>query len=335
MYNPSPVKRKGTVNSKKLLARAVENWPAKVLSIALAMVLFVFHRMSNLEERFFSAPLQISAQEDMVPASPYPRMIRVSLRGEANSIYPIMEDDIEAFLDLTKHTETGTYRAPVQIRKMGTALGVEPLEITVDPAEISLELDRKISKYVPLVPSFQGYPAEGYELSSYTLSPNQVVVDGPLRIMEGLSELSTDIVDLGGRNEAFSLPVKIMNRDPLLIIRGDGTTEFRGVITRLVSVSSIDNLPVRISGLQEQFTAEPAVTFGSIRIGGSEADLGGSLPSGLFLNLNCGDIDVPGTYNIPVQVDVPAPFTLIRSEPGVITVEVRERETGAPEDTEG
>lgn len=323
------------MNSKKLLARAVENWPAKVLSIALAMVLFVFHRMSNLEERFFSTPLQITVREDMVPASSYPRMIRVSLRGEANSIYPIMEDDIEAFLDLTKYTETGMYRGAVQIRKAGTALGVEPLEITVDPAEVSVALDRKISKYVPLVPSFQGYPAEGYELASYTLSPNQVAVDGPLRIMEGLSELSTDIVDLGGRNENFSLPVKIMNRDPLLIIRGEGITEFRGIITRLVSVRNIDNLPVRISGLPERFSAEPAVGSGSVRLGGAEAELAAYLPQDLFLNLDCGGIDAPGTYDIPVQVDVPAPFTLIRSEPATIRVEVREREGEIPDDTDG
>jgi hypothetical protein len=331
------MKRKGTVNSKKLLARAVENWPAKVLSVALAMVLFVFHRMSNLEERFFSAPLQIALQEDMVPASFYPRMIRVSLRGEANSIYPILEDDIEVFLDLTKHTEPGAYRAPVQIRKMGTALGVEPLEVTVDPAEVSVELDKKISKYVSLVPSFQGYPAEGYELASYALSPNQVVVDGPLRIMEDLSELSTDIVDLGGRNEDFSLPVKIMNRDSLLVIRGDGITEFRGVVTRLVSVRSIDNLPVRISGLPEQFIAEPAVSSGSVRLEfeESKADLGSDLSQNLFLSLNCGDIDAPGVYDIPVQVEVPAPFTLIRSEPATIMVEVNERETETPEDTDG
>jgi hypothetical protein len=36
----------------------------------------------------------------LVPASSYPRMVRITLRGEANNVFPIMEEDIEAYLDL-------------------------------------------------------------------------------------------------------------------------------------------------------------------------------------------------------------------------------------------
>ncbi|MDR1948599.1 MAG: hypothetical protein LBQ38_04340 [Spirochaetaceae bacterium] len=315
------------MNSRKLLAKAVENWPAKVLSIALAVVLFVFHRMSALEERFFSTPLQIVAQGDMVPSSSYPRMIRVSLRGEANSIYPIMEDDIEAFLDLTQYTEEGAYRAPVQIRKMGTALGVEALEVTVDPVEVFVELDHKVSKSVPLVPDFRGYLAEGYELASWSLSPNQVVVDGPTRLMGGLSELSTDSIELGGRSEDFSVTLRIMNRDPLLLIRGDSVAEFGGIIRPIIGARKIDDLPVRISGLPEHLSAELAVDAGSIRLEGPRNELENYMPLNLSLNLDCRNIDAPGTYTLPVQVGVPAPFTLVRSEPAVISLEVRARET--------
>ena len=111
------------LNGRKLLARAAENWPAKVLSIALAIILFVFHRMSMLEDRFFSVPLNLEINSNLVPASSYPRMVRVSLRGDANSIYPILEDDIEAYLDLTRYTDRGHYRAPVQVRKKVPPLG--------------------------------------------------------------------------------------------------------------------------------------------------------------------------------------------------------------------
>jgi hypothetical protein len=81
------------LNGRKLLIKVVENWPVKVLSIALAIILFVFHRMSVLEDRFFSVPLKVETAGTLIPASPYPRMVRVSLRGDANSIYPILEDD--------------------------------------------------------------------------------------------------------------------------------------------------------------------------------------------------------------------------------------------------
>jgi YbbR domain-containing protein len=319
------------VNSRKFLAMAAENWPAKVLSIVFAIILFVFHRMSTLEDRFFSTPLLIEVNGNLVPASSYPRMIRVSLRGEANNLYPILEDDIEAYIDLTKYTAEGLYRAPVQIRKKGTALGVEPLEISVDPLEVSVELDQKISKYVPLVPSFQGYLTPGYELVSYTLTPNQVVVDGPLRLMSNLSELSTDIIELGGRSEEFSAMVRIMNRDPLLIIRGDGVTEFRGVISKTIIIRNLDNLPVRITGLEDTLTAEAEVTLGSVRLGGNQDELEFYSPPDRFLYLDCGGITAPGTYTLPVQVAVPPGFNLVSTDPVEINLRISLREDG-PED---
>ncbi|MDR0316088.1 MAG: hypothetical protein LBH97_04225 [Treponema sp.] len=131
------------MNIRKLLTRAVENWPAKVLSIALAFIIFIFHRMNTLETRFFSIPLSVETSSTLIPAGDYPQIIRVSLRGDTGSIYTISEGDIEVYIDLTKYENEGLYRAPVQIRKKGNALGVEPLEISVEPMEISLRLDQK------------------------------------------------------------------------------------------------------------------------------------------------------------------------------------------------
>jgi hypothetical protein len=309
-------------DGRKFFAKATENWHVKVLSVALAIILFVFHRISLLEDRFFSAPLQIETNGNMVPASSYPRMVRVTLRGEANSIYPILEDDIEAYLDLTRYTMEGSYRAPVQVRKKGTALGVEPLEIGVDPMEVSVELDQKISKYVPLAPSFQGYLEPGYELVSYTLAPTQVVADGPLRLMSGLSELFTDFIELGGRSDDFTAIVRIMNRDPLLVIRGDGMTEFRGLVRKSIMIRSFENLPVSLRGLNENFTTTPPEEAVSIRLEGPQNELEPYQPEVNMLYLDCSQITEPGDYTLPVQAIIPQSFILTRSEPSQITVRV-------------
>jgi YbbR domain-containing protein len=310
-------------DAKKTLTRIASNWPAKVLSIGLAIFLVVSHQMNLLENRFFSVPLKIEASGNMVPASSYPRMVRVTLRGEANGINPILEDDIEAYLDLSKHTVEGSYKAPVQIRKLGTALGVEPLEVSVDPMEVSLELDQKISKYVPVSPGFQGYLEAGYELVSYTLTPTQVVVDGPLRLMSGLSELSTDAIELGGRSDDFTINVRILNRDPLLVIRGEGLTEFRGMVRKLIIIRSFEDLSIRLEGLDKAFIGEMAVNTGSVRLEGTQNELESYQPGADILYLDCSTINAPGMYTLQVQAAVPASFTLIRSDPSYVTVRVR------------
>jgi YbbR domain-containing protein len=319
-----------SLNSRKLLAKAAENWPAKVLSIALALILFVFHRMSTMEDRFFSAPLSVELSPSLTPATSYTRMIRVTLRGDANSIYPILEDDIEVYVDLRKYSTAGSYRAPVQVRKKGTAVGVEPLEITVEPVEISLELDRKISKYVPITANIRGNLETGYDLVSHTLSPTQVVVDGPLNILGGISELYTDFIDLEGRTGDFSVVVNILNRDPLLAIRGAGTTEFRGFVRRLVPVRNIDSIPIEVNRLDPRFAADLSIKTGSVRVEGSQRELDRFIPPENFLSVDCSLLTEPGIYTLPVSANLPSSFNLIRREPEEVSITVIQKNGGEP-----
>jgi YbbR domain-containing protein len=311
-----------SLNSSKLLARVAENWPAKVLSIALAIILFVFHRMSSLEDRFFSVPLVVEASGSLTPASSFPRVVRVTIRGDATSIYPILEEDIEAYIDLKNYDTPGWYRTPVQVRKKGTALGVEPLEISVDPVEISLELDRRISKYVPLTANLRGSVQAGYDLASHTLSPVQVVIDGPLTLLGNISGLYTDFIDLEGRNEDFSVTVNILNPDPLILIRGSGTTEFHGFIRRTIPVRNFMDLPIMLNGLDENFTGEPDIKSGSVRLEGAQNQLELFVPSLAFLYVNCAAIREPGTYTLPVQAELPGGVNLVRQEPQEIVLTV-------------
>ncbi|MDR2607044.1 MAG: hypothetical protein LBC57_01515 [Treponema sp.] len=312
------------------LIRSAENWPVKVLSIVLALILFVFHRMSTLEDRFFSVPLDVELNQNLLPASSYTRMIRVTLRGEANSIYPILEDDIKAYIDLKKYTRPGSYRATVQIRKEGTALEVEPLQISCDPMEISLELDQRISKYVPLIPSLQGNPAPGYEMVSYTLSPTQVVVDGPLTLLGELSELNTDFIDLDGRNEDFSIDVGILNRDPLLTIRGNGTTSFRAYIRKPVPVRNIGNITISLTNLDPRFTAAIQPETGTVRVEGDQFLLDTFTPSPFFMSIDCSGINAEGDYTLPVVITGVSGLEIVRMEPesAVVSIRLQEMQSG-------
>lgn len=303
-----------------------EDWPAKVLSVALALVLFVFHRMSLLEERFLSVPLQVETDKSLTPATSYPRTIRVTLRGDANTIYPILEEDIEAYMDLTKYTEKGTYRAAVQVRKKGTALMTEPLEIGVDPLELTLELDRRLSKNVHLMANFQGSLEPGYELASYTLDPSQVVVDGPANILENISELSTDFIDLSGRSVDFSASIRILNRDPLLVIRGSGTAEFRGLIREQTAAEDFRDLPIQINNMDDNFRGVLSAVSGSVRLRGGQHSLRELSAESIVMTVDCSALDDTGDYILPVAVVVPPLFALVRQDPENVTIHVSHKD---------
>ncbi|MDR2394607.1 MAG: hypothetical protein LBD93_10710 [Treponema sp.] len=315
------------MDSRKLLAQIAANWPAKVLSIALALILFVFHHMNTLEERFFSVPLLVETTGNLIPASAYTKMIRISIRGDAARVRSLLEEDIEPYIDLTDK-EKGIYRVPVQVRTHGTALGLEPLEIKVDPLEISIVLDHKTSKYVPLKANTRGPLQRGYELTSYTLKPSQVALEGPAEVMSAISELSTDFIDLDGRNEDFSIMVSILNHDPLVVIQGNGMTEFYGYIREIIGLENFTNLPIRVDRLDERFSADLEVGTGSIRLEGSQRALEQYSPPASLLYVDASAITEPGTYTLPVVVPSLPGFTLLRRDPETVTVQVRLKNPG-------
>jgi hypothetical protein len=311
-----------SLNLKALLKRLTENWVPKVLSIALALVVFMFHRLNTLETRFFSIPLILDIPSHLCPSSSYARMVRVTLRGDANNIQPIQNDDIEAYLDLNDYESPGNYHAPVKLRKKGTALGVEPLELTVDPVAMDIDLDYKQNKYVPLTANIDGSPEPGFDLVSHTLSPTQVVLEGPSGLLDNVPELYTDVIDLNGRNADFSVAVAILNRDPLLTIRGNGMTEFRGFVHARVDVRNFGSLPITLSSLGPGLLGEGDMRTGSVRLEGSRGNLDAFIPPPDFLKVDCSGITAPGRYTLPVKASLPSFLNLIRMEPEELGITV-------------
>ena len=130
------------MNYKKLLTKLAANWPAKVISVALALILFVFYRMNNLTTHSFSFQLK-EPETSLVLVKLEPKNVKVNIRGEDYIINSVVDSDIEPYIDLSEYPAPGKYNVPVKILKKGNALGVEPLEITVYPLEVTVELEQE------------------------------------------------------------------------------------------------------------------------------------------------------------------------------------------------
>jgi len=307
---------------RSFFAKAIGNWPAKVLSLALSIFLLIYHRMSLLETRVFFTPIVIEQLSAMMPSSSYPRIIKVSLKGEGQTLNSISEEDIEAYVNLKDIKTSGTYSVPVLWRKKGTAQGVEPLQITVDPMEITFSLDHKISKFVPIAVNFSGQVETGYNMNSYSIEPNQIVVEGPATLMGSLSELQTDLIDLTGRKSDFSVTASILHSEPLIVIRGEGIVNFSASVSQIIVVRNISNVPIAVTGMDEQFVWEPETAAASIRIEGYDRNaVEAFTPSGDFLKIDCSQISEEGEYVLSVIAGTAAGLS-IRVEPREVRIQV-------------
>jgi hypothetical protein len=168
-------------------------------------------------------------------------------------------------------------------------------------------------------------------MNSHSLNPTQVIIDGPSGLMGNISELSTEIIDLEGRTGDFTVMVNILNRDPLLVIRGNGITEFHGNISRIIPVRNITDIPIRILNLDDEFTGELDIRAGSVHLeGGNQDELDRFNPPFSFLTVDCSAIERPGSYTLNVAASaVPQNLTLY-FEPKTLTILVtQENSAGA------
>lgn len=292
------------------------------MAIAAAIILFLFQRIVTMEERFFSVPLQIETTGRYLPVAPFPQSVRVHLRGEADNIDTILENDIKAYVDLRDRDAASTYEEPVLIRKTGTALNAEDIEIRVDPLTVELTIEEKMIKSLELSANIRGFPEPGYELDQYFLSPSRVEVEGPRSRVEPLDELETEAIPLNGRKEDFTTRVRIDLDDRSIRIRGGDYVEFRALIKEKIIHRSIENIDIVTLDLDPDYVLEEPLGQGNIQIQGSKNALEGLKAASIQLVVDCSEIETTGEYLLPVRPDIPAGPVVLSYEPRQVILKV-------------
>lgn len=308
-----------------VVGRLFENWPAKVIALAVAVVIVLLNDIAGVGERYFSVPLELRLPENLVPGEPYPNRVRVTLRGDEDGIFRVLEDDIIAFADLTDHENEGVYRAPIQVRKQGTALDVDALEITVEPIDVTVTLEEKFAVSVEVVPNLVGFPPRGYEMTDYRLSPSQVTVVGPRSRVEGLTTVLTEEIDLARREADFSESVRLQRPDELVEFPGGDVVDFRALISETVVQSVFENVEITIVDLDPSLRIVSPLSTGTIRVQGKELDLEGIPESRISIIVDASSVSRPGTYELPTRPQIPSGILVLGIDPARVALIVERR----------
>jgi hypothetical protein len=308
--------------NKSFSKRLFTNWPAKVLSLFAALLLFAFYRLNRLEDRYISLPLSVSMNDEYVPSSQYPRTVRATLRGESNALFAIQDDDVRASLDLSGYHAEGKYRAPVQIERKGSALGVDPLEIRTDPADVVVSMEKRITRVVPVTPAFKGFLEPGYELVSFELSPSEVEISGPTSSVSRANDVQTDFIELAGRSSDFIVKSRILKKDSLVSVSGPESVEFRAVVQKSLAIRTFENVEVVGEGLPPELALAAPLPAGSLRIRSSTSDITSFSPTPGILYVDLANLRKTGAYQVKVQARAPDGFTVERFEPQTLSISV-------------
>ena len=199
--------------------------------------------------------------------------------------------------------------------QMSNNLGEEGLSVSVEVMKV---------KGIPVVFDVEGSPAEGYKYTGCVSTPESVQVCGKSEDIDKISEIDVpaSVIDISGASEPIKLSVDITPYLPEgveLVDENSGNVkvtvkiEQEGTLTVDFMVSSIriNNLA---ENLQVSYEPDAEITF---RFTGDE-DLLDTLDISNAVSVDLSDYDRPGTYDIPVKVNLPEGI----SQDGQVTVQL-------------
>jgi YbbR domain-containing protein len=322
------------LTSRALLEKLFSNWIVKILSVAAAVVLFIFQRIGSLDERFFSVPLRYDVDESYVVTDLSVGSVRINVRGAEEEIFLVLEDDIEAYLDLTAHRSEGIFKSPVLLRRTGSAETVH-VEMSVEPLEATVTTEQRISRELEIVPQLSGYPAVGYELVQHLTTPEVVAVSGPRSRIESLDRLQTTVVDLDGRNTDFSVRVAVEIKDDMVALIGSSIVEVHGIIREIIIRRTFEAVEIRYVNLLPSLSVAVHEDLGSLRLSGPQLVLESLRADDFLLEVDCGEITEPGLFELKVVPEVPGQVSVVSFQPAAtsISVETREPPAASPDET--
>ncbi|MFW5711520.1 MAG: YbbR-like domain-containing protein [Spirochaetota bacterium] len=306
----------------KFFERITHNWPIKILSIAAAVLLFLFNQTATLEERFLSVPLEIRTAEQLIPAENYPRTVRVTMRGQSEDINLVLEDDITVYADFMQYEEEGRYTVPIRVVKEGSLAHIDPLELQVEPKKLSLKIEKKLSKSVKIEPLLVGYPAKGYELTQYFLTPSTVEIEGLESSIKNMKAVETEPIDLSGRTEDFTVRLRLKKPDQFASFPGGDTVEFFGIIQEKTILKTVENIDLIALDLAEDLAVSGVPQDTQMTVQGSQLRLEKVNTEDFMLTFDCSGIEEPGTYELEVSPDVPRGVLVLKYSPTSVEVDI-------------
>ncbi|MCQ2591541.1 MAG: CdaR family protein [Treponema sp.] len=308
-----------------LVEKILKNWPAKIICLIIAIFLYIFHQASLIDKRSFVLPLSVIQEGAVMPVEDYTKNVNVIIRANTDKITSIHMGHITADINLNNITKPGEYTVPVTVNISNEIMGFDPFEIKVKPETVKIKVEKKATKFVSVEPALVGEPAKGFFVSAVNVTPNYVQIDGPEPMLEDISSLMTNMIDISNASKNLSFEVFAVDRNKMIQLENNGPYKVDISIEPIIMKKKFDNLSLQPMGLSQEIEIISELPKISITLQGTE-----SLLEDFNLNAYSAQIDVSsltesGKYDVPIKIIYPSYFKLIESSMNIVKIEVEKK----------
>jgi YbbR domain-containing protein len=222
----------------------LSDWPLKLLALVLAFAIWASITGQDRTLRDLVVPLEVEFGTERIASSPPPTQVTVRLEGPQTTVRKLDPLSFGARLDLSE-APLGEREVPLTASDLtGVPRGVEVS--LFDPDRVRLVLVERAQREVEIVPELVGQPAEGRALYGFVVSPQTVMVDGPLSAVDAIDRLRTESIPLEDHTDPFLASVGLVPEAPQVRVLDVDEVEVQVLVDAAAVDRAFDDLPVAL-----------------------------------------------------------------------------------------
>ena len=297
------------------------------ICIGLTLFVWIFYvSTQGMASRDLILDLNVVEEGMMTASSNFTagkKTVRLTVKANKDMVKMVSDQYFRAYVDVSDKVEEGTFEFPVQIEFTDRAEGIDTLSIEgINPRKVSLAIEKKTAKAVPVSVTILGTQARGYMVSETESFPTYVMVSGPRSIVEATDSLETDAVDIEGASRNFELDVPLVNKNSLIHIESESTVKVKVSFSQVETSKDFMLVPIQLSDLASKFKVENGPFSVNVSLGGSQLGLERLIVSQIYVSADCSKITAPGIYELPIVVSVPNGFKEVSKSKTTISLDV-------------
>jgi len=170
----------------------VHNFWWRVLALVLAVSIWAMVASEPELSMFATVPLEYrNLPDDLEMSSPPSETVTLELRGPSAELRGLGDSRSPAVVLDMSDALPGTRTFRIEDQSVRLARGVRLVRAI--PSEVRFDFDRRLTRRIPVKVRFADAP-DGYKVTDYSVTPDQMMIVGPSRHVERVASALTDPV---------------------------------------------------------------------------------------------------------------------------------------------
>lgn len=190
----------------------IEDWMMKLIALVITLGLWlgITGLRTPTSTNIRSIPLNLRVANDLEVTNSPVTELDIKISGDKSKINQISRDNLLISLDLSE-VQAGERVVSITPENVNVELPAGVKLESITPSIIPIRLERIIERDVPVKAETEGTLADDFEIYSTTTTPQTVRVNGPESFIRPLDSISTEKINVEGKQEDFTVQQVSLN----------------------------------------------------------------------------------------------------------------------------